>query len=183
MARMKKIDELKKKQTTVTLPVSLYNYVANDGDLMMSKLLQTAIADNVLGSVSMQLREEFWKTYSDSNNYSDRFKLSTLTDEYIRMARWILESEIMEVSIVDDRRVAIKVVWNISGAVKTVLVDFSRSAFHHVIYDEVLSVTPERNTIFSDKKSALEELAFLYRVNEFKYFTLMTWINNSWEGK
>ena len=109
------------------------------------------LAEQVLG-VNF---EEFGRMYpreDPSHPMSDmRIRKGPVHLEYIRAARWILESHILELGYMgaEEQTVWLKVQWPLTGTTNVVFVDLSPTViaqgFRRVIYDQLMSLEEFRS--------------------------------------
>ena len=164
--RKKKPDNLKAKQVTISLPESFLCYCDQP-----SKRLATAIAEDVLGIHI----NDFPRAYKDDT----RFKRDPWEQEYIRAARWILESEVTKITAHGDHgehyKYDLDVEWLKTGDLVTVSIYNGEGGFHHVIYDSVDFI---KGSGLSES-TEITNLADL-QLTGFKWRVTKAWLKNSW---
>lgn len=135
MPRKRKEEHLVKGRYNITLPKSFHEWVNIGGNL--STRIQLLIAEDILGCTITQFRDALYPIQADMD--SRQHKQDTLMQEMLRMARWMLEGEVITVVLSKDGTCAyLEVYWKLTKKTTWVYVDFDTTGFRKVIYDEVV---------------------------------------------
>ena len=200
MGRKSKPDSLKSSVLACSVPASFKTYFAGEAD-GPSKALQALIAHRVHGLTL----EDFKAAYGEPE-LDWRYKKDPIEQEFIRVARWILESQVLGVFTVANPCapygkfiVGIRVQWLHTGAVTDLLVGLYSPApgYRRVIYDVVhedmrpaipkYSRYQELSTYFSNKEftpneQSLDKLIGADNtIQPFKAQILRAWLKHSQE--
>ena len=140
--RKLKVKENKALRVTVTMPPSFSEWTGITG---MSQFLQRHVAELIAGVTY----EEFvsdrgkWTTGSSGepqlgmNGGQLRFKKDPWEQEFIRLARWMIESKILGFSRSANPHWVLVVKWEKTGVTNAVKVLYNTRQFKHVCYDSV----------------------------------------------
>jgi len=184
-----KAANLKTKDICISVPES---FAASANDLVpegISAMVQQAIAYRILG-LSLQ---DFEDLYCDPS-MDARFHRDPPTKEYIRAARWVLESQILAAYPSKQLprsggpgEMMLKVKWLKTDAVTYVLLRFAEQQMRRVIYDQVLTDQEAMNflalnNLGPDSVSSVDIFRFTSlapRRSPFKWRILTAWIRFS----
>lgn len=185
MRKLKAADQ-KAKSLTITTPFSKVKT-----DIGASALYNRTVAEFILGEEP----NEFWKLYH--NPLTDtRYKRDPWTQEFIRCARWMVESVVKKAWYLEDsagtpHTIILEVFWHKTKVHNYVVVDLSSRQFHHVIYDSELFVFHDSELLVYEPEGAknpdIEEMlrdATPYvwefsHANTFKHRIINRWIRVS----
>ena len=139
--RQKKNPDLKAKSVMVTMPNSYHEFMT-DGNL--SRFVQIAIAEKVTGVTY----KEF---LAHQNPYEDtRVRRDPWEQEFLRMARWMLEGKVIGVSRQANPDWLFLVKWNLTNETTLLRMDYRTSSFNRVVYDEVEKDQEELDNLVSE---------------------------------
>lgn len=134
--RKTKPTKLLKDRKYITVNTSLTNWASRNKPL--STKLQILIAQDVIDSS----QEEFvTKLYPNEESLRNRsHNKDTVEQEMVRMARWMLEGEIIDSIIKNDgTELLLRVNWKLTGVKTWVRIYTTINGFKKVLYDEVVS--------------------------------------------
>ena len=146
MGRKSKPVSLRAAAITCSFPPSFKNYLqplgaSPSGSVGVSQALQALIAQKVHGLTMADFKAAYGDPVRDV-----RFKPDPLEQEYVRVARWILESQILGIYLwapepgSGQQLWGVKVQWLVTGVTMDLRTDVCSTTpgFRHVIYDDAL---------------------------------------------
>lgn len=180
--RKPKPEALKAEKVMVVLPPSFRKYF-QELEESPTRHLQHHIASEVLG-VTL---EDFARVYGDEKR-DQRFKRDTPAQEFIRAARWILESRIMGYHVISPSSgVDLQVRWEVPGVTTDVTINLMNTfkGFRHVIYDDsIVGVRTEQYMPLT--KDNIDDFLIRYSfstptssIHPFKIKVLKAWIKET----
>ena len=136
MPRKTKTGAILKSRKNITLSDSFTDWGSKKEPL--SRKIQSLIASDVLGATLEQFKTDL---YSDKKAKTLRnHPKDTMEQEFVRAARWSLESKITDILIKNDgTEILFQVHWLLTDTTVWVRTYPLVNGFKHVIYDEVVS--------------------------------------------